>query len=459
MKLTDHFRSTSFRMAIGYASLFAVSVLLIFVVTYQQASSDMRRALRASILAEVQEFNEVFEKSGIQELADDVSEQSLPGSRELYLLRDQSGKEIAGNLDVSEGFLGWKEWRRPGTSSRGGNDEPEDTTLFIGWGGTIGPATLVVAANADALEETQEVLLRAFGWGALATVLTALLGGFLLGRGPIRRVEQIAQTTRAIVAGQFGKRVPPSDRSDEIARLSSDINTMLDRIEQLVVGLKQISSDIAHDLRTPLTRLRQRLDTARRGRVSSRAYLATIDAAIGDVDTINRTFDALLRVAQIEAGERRSKFTETDLSDLLRNVVDIYSSVAEDAGHVLSSSIEPGARVNGDPDLLTQLFANLIENAVRHVPRGGRIAVELTGLGGRIVCKVGDNGPGIPAEERSRVFRRLYRLERSRTTPGAGLGLSLVKAIADLHGAAIRLDDNNPGLVVAVEFDRFTPDG
>jgi signal transduction histidine kinase len=227
---------------------------------------------------------------------------------------------------------------------------------------------------------------------------------------------------------------------------------MLDRIQNLMLDLQQVSSDIAHDLRTPLTRLRQRLELARRREQTVKGLHDALDDAIGNSDAILETFGALLRIAQIEAGTRRARFASVALSELLSGLIETYQPVAEEKGQSLQGQIAPGLLVHGDRELLTQLFSNLIENAIGHSQDGAEITVAAAASRGAVLVSVGDNGPGIPAALRSKVLQRFYRLEASRTTPGNGLGLSMVAAIATLHDATLDLQDNEPGLRCLVRF-------
>jgi signal transduction histidine kinase len=287
-------------------------------------------------------------------------------------------------------------------------------------------------------------------------VALALVGGAVFSRAALRRIETINRTFLEVAEGNFSRRVPTRGTRDELDRLAVNINQMLERIEHLLDNLQQVTNDIAHDLRTPLGHLRQGLEGARLKGVSVEEYQTAIDHAIEEVDTILETFAALLRIAQVESRSRRDRFTDVDLSEVSNRVIDAYESVVEDAGQTLTWSIANGIEVRGDKNLLAQLLANLIENASRHCPTGTPIRVSL-GSDPAPVLEVADNGPGIPADMREAVLRRFVRLEQSRTSPGSGLGLAVVKAIADLHDARLKLDDNGPGLRVTLTFPALQP--
>lgn len=460
MRLPEPFRSTSFRIAVAYTVLFFVSVMVILGFTYFQATSDMMRTVEASLSDDVATFRAAYGRAGRDALVAAVEKRAdeAPDDR-FFLLIDREGRRLAGNLPP-EAFREGLTNRR--LADRLVNADPrlraiadfnsDDELRLIAIGETFGGLSLMAARNAHAVDETQEIILTALLWGSIVTTVLALAGGYILSLGPTRRVDRIAETLRTILTGRLDVRLARNNKGDELDRLSADINDMLDRIEVLVGSLKQVSTDIAHDLRTPLARLRQKLDRTRLQPRSVAEYETSIDGAIGETDTIIETFNALLRIAQIEAGARRAKFAPVDLSALLTDLFDVFESVADDQGHAMRAQIAPGLILHGDRDLLTQLFSNLIENAMTHVPAPARIGIVADRGEGPIRVSVLDDGPGIPEGERRRVFQRLYRLDASRTTPGSGLGLSTAEAIADLHEATIEARDNGPGLDMRVTF-------
>jgi signal transduction histidine kinase len=282
-------------------------------------------------------------------------------------------------------------------------------------------------------------------------VVLGVGGGLVVSAGVLRRVDAINRICLKIMEGDLSQRLPGRGTDDEFDRLAGIVNAMLDRIEALLEGLRQVSTDIAHDLRTPLGRLRQQLEGALLRSGTAAEYERSTERAIIEADRLLGIFNSLLRIAQVEAGNRRRGFAEVDLGALVGTVADVFQASAEEQGRALRCRVEPGISITGDADLLSQLVANLIENALHHTPAGAGIDIGLSRRrDGRVELVVADRGPGIPAEERERVFRRFYRLEQSRHTPGNGLGLSLVAATAQLHRGEVLLDDNHPGLRVTV---------
>lgn len=291
-----------------------------------------------------------------------------------------------------------------------------------------------------------------FGWLLLAFFPLSVAGGLILSRKFLRQVDTITQTAEAIIGGDLAQRIPARGTNDDLDRLSDTLNRMLDRIAALIESLRQVSNDIAHDLRTPLTRLRNKLVTAQTLIPTGQDQQNPIESMIAETDDILDTFSALLRIAQIEAGTRRAGFETVDLSDIFENVAHAFDAAAEAEGKTIVSSVEPGHHYRGDHELLTQMLANLVDNAIQHTPSGSRIEIALNRDTRGLTGSVADNGPGVPAEERELIFRRFYRVERSRATPGSGLGLAVVAAIAELHEIEISANDGAPGLKILMRF-------
>lgn len=453
MLLAEYIRSTPFRIAIAYATSFAVSVVVLFGVVYWLVTDEIVGELRGAIDQDAGSLLTVYQERGAIGLRAAIEDRitNARDNESLYMLRDRNGDFVSGaSLDVDP-IVGWQELTIEfGPNSRDGDGAPE---YVLARGVPVADAFFVVGRSLYGLTEVQEVLFRSLAWALGLTVLLALAGGIGLGRGALRRINTINRAFQDIKEGNLARRIPSKGTRDDMDLLVANINDMLGRIEQLMANLQQVTNDIAHDLRTPLGRLRQGLELARLKDLSVEEYRAAVDRAIEQTDTILETFSALLRIAQIESKVRRGRFAVVDLSEISNRVVEAYESAVEDAGQTLRADISPGVQVRGDKDLLTQMLANLIENATRHCPEGTAILVVLTNDAVPALA-VTDTGPGIPADAREAVLRRFHRLEESRTTSGSGLGLALVKAIAELHNAKLTLSDNRPGLSVSVQFPR-----
>lgn len=452
--LTRLLHSTGFRTGLGYAALFGVSALILFSVVYWQTVGDMERQLRAAIDGDVQSLMADYHNGGHQALRQAVADRlatARSNTEGWYLLLDSHGTVLAGNLPPLPRDPGWAEVQAPGGGAGTDTSEPGEGHAVYGRGLRLADGSfLFVGQDAHPLEEMRELMVAALSWGLGVTLLLAALGGAVMGAGALRRVEVINRVAGEIVHGDLARRIPVRGSGDEFDILAEHLNYMLARIQHLMEGMRQVTSDIAHDLRTPLGRVRQRLEAARREATTLVEYQNAVDQAIQETDQIIATFAALLSIAQIESGSRRARFADVDLTTALDTVLDAYAPVAEESGHTLHAELATGIHIHGDRDLLVQAFANLIENALHHTPSGGRIEVSLTAMGNGCIVTVADNGPGIPAEARDKVTQRFYRLEASRSTPGSGLGLSLVAAIADLHDAKLELSDNQPGLRVTL---------
>jgi signal transduction histidine kinase len=452
VRLARLFHTSSFRLTLLYAALFTVSALILLSVIYWATSYYMTNELDATIESDVSELDQGFRAGGAALLARLVDERTkqMPNGPVLYLLEDEAGKVKAGNLPEMAPRPGTYDLRVPGLlfpGDRSGALRAHGVRLDNG-------EFLLVAADAHQLVELKRVVLRTFGWGFAITLLLALAGGAVMSGSLLHRVEAIGRASREIMEGNLAQRLPIRGTDDEFDRLAASLNAMLDKTRNSLEGMRQVSNDVAHDLRTPLTRLRQRLELARRRSGSIEELRSAIDRSIADTDAILDTFAALLRIAQIEGVGSSERFAEVDLSELLSTVAEVYQPTAEEKHQRLSLDVAPDLAIAGDRELLTQLFSNLIENAIRHSPDAASIAISAARCDGGIEAVIADTGPGIPTAARDKVFRRFYRLESSRTTPGSGLGLSLAAAIAGLHQIAIELADNRPGLRVSLRFKR-----
>ncbi|AZV18933.1 ATP-binding protein [Mesorhizobium sp. M7A.F.Ce.TU.012.03.2.1] len=442
-------RSTPFRLALTFAFLFVLAFVLSGAIVYQMMSADLAERLDDTIKETYAVVAATYAENDLKELVETVGSHSLrsPRKEQLFSLTDATGNRLAGNFTAAglpDGFSMF-DTEMPGVPPG---------AEYRAYSGPVGGNTLTVAFSLSETEELERIVLMSFGWGTLIIIGLAVAGGALLASRVQRRLDGIAATMVDVSHGRLDTRIPLTGKGDDIDIVSSQVNAALDRLSALVEGMKQVSANIAHDLKTPLNRLQMILDTASEKNLSGQKVARELAEAHAESLQINETFDALLRIAQIEAGARRARFTDVDLGEVLQTIAEIYADVAEDDGKSLSLAQpqETTDRIHGDRELLTQMFANLVENALRHCPSGTTIKLSAARQGERVVAGVADNGPGIPADEHEKVFQRLYRLDHSRSTSGSGLGLSLVRAIADLHGASITLGDGQPGLAVAVSF-------
>jgi signal transduction histidine kinase len=443
-----------FRLTTLYCLIFAASVGLLFTVVWFVTSQTMTSQIAAGVRREAVSLADEYRDTDAATAAASIERRLRRGGLPYYLLQDASGAWIAGNIAPVTPILGFVELQvqlQP-TGQRSGSNQ-QDSRKAIGYGLLLSDGTFVLAAdNVARLQSARTAIETAFAVAGGISTLIAILGGLLLSGGFLRRIEAVNRTAAQIVAGNLNARAPVRPDGDEIDSLAANFNAMLDRIKSLMDNLQQVSSDVAHDLRTPLARLRQHLEQARTGARTVDEFRSFTDAAIAETQGLLETFSALLRIAQIESGARKAGFSRVDISELFELVASTFQPVAEDEGRRLLAHIEPSVIIAGDRELLLQLMTNLVENAIRHTPPGTTIELQLKRDGAEALAVVADDGPGIPRADRQKVFRRFYRLESSRTTPGSGLGLALVAAIAELHDASISLHDRGPGLSVELRF-------
>ena len=449
------FRTATFRLALLYAIIFGLSALTLFAFLRWRLTDYMVDQMRGAISAELSFLAQEGRVKGADELRMlvDARANAADSASSYYLLQDPAGRRLAGNLPAQPAGEGEFNRRLQPLNTARSAEEREGTALLRAQ--TLSDGSLLfIGRDLKDLDDISKLVNQAILAAVALTAVLAAVGGLALGVGSVRRIEAINQTTARIIAGNLAQRVPIAGVDDEFDRLASNLNRMLDRITGLMETTRQVSNDIAHDLRTPLARLRQRLERAQAKARTLAEYETEVQEAIVEIDGILSTFSALLRIAQVEAGTRSGGFAEVDLSRVFDTIAEAYGPVAEDRGQRIETRIQPGVSVRGDRELLTQMLANLVENAIRHTSQGSFITLELgRTVEGGLVGGVVDTGPGIPADELDKVFRRFYRLERSRTTSGNGLGLSLVAAVAELHGIALDLADNRPGLRVTLRFN------
>ena len=439
-------QTTTFRLAAIYVAGFALAVAAFGIVTYFVTARTLERRLDSAIAVDMKALQADYRTGGLSQLLSAVSvhEHSHPNGPLDYAVI-VNGSRVAGRLTTWPFVPGWS--TLPYRESEGDDARRRFLVANLKEG-----VTLVIAADPEEVDEIKEAIFYGFLSAFGAVLVLGIVGGIGLSLTLLRRVEMIRRTAEAIIAGDLSRRVPLRGSGDDLDRLSQTLNHMLDRIGELMESLHEVSANIAHDLKTPLARLRQRLEVARMQPDEMRK--AAVETAVAEVDDILATFAALLRIAQIEAGTRRSGFAEVNLSETFATVAEAFAPAAEDAGQTLKATIAPNLTTNGDRELLTQMLANLIDNAIRHAGSGAAIVIELHRRGKRIVGCVSDNGRGVPVAEHELIFRRFHRSPESRSVSGSGLGLSLVKAVADIHGIAVHAEDATPGLRIVMRFPR-----
>ena len=441
------FRSAAYRIAFVSSLAFALATLLLGAAVYYAAHAALARQMDAGIEQATNNLMTELHDDGFGGIRDALREREMHGPDALgYALFDPAGRRVAGRMNTMRPELGWH--RIVFVDPKEGPDPARALVTALPEG-----YRLVVASDLEPLEEIDQTILAIFGIACAALVGIGLLSTLLLGGHLRRRLRKIEQTAAAIVAGDLTPRMEIGPTDDEFDRVGASLNAMLDRIEALVVNLRQVTSDLAHDLRTPLARLRNQLEILReRSRDPECSEIA--DDAVERADDVLRLFEAILRISELDEGGLRRRFGSVDIGGLVAELGEIHAPIADDEGRSLSWTSGLGCIVEGDRELIAQALINLIENALRHAPPGSRISLSASSDAEEVTASVADDGPGIAPEDRKRVVERFVRLESSRSTPGHGLGLSLVKAIAHAHGASIDLRDAAPGLEVRLKFPR-----
>ena len=466
--MTRLLNTSAFRLAAIYFTLFATSVLALLSFIYFSTADFVEAQAEETIDAEIRGLAEQYREHGLAGLVELIEQRVLSAQRTpsriddtIYLITDPLLHKLAGNLQIwpeaVEQGSGWVNF--PVTEELGGVKETDSARASV----IVLPGNfhLLVGRNLRDARLFRLRVTNTLGWAALITLGLGIIGGLLMTRNMLRKVDAVNRTSTRIIHGDMNQRVPLSGTGDEFDQLAQNLNAMLDQIERLMAGMRQVTDNIAHDLRTPLARLRSRLEVTLLEKPDEARYANALRETITEADRLLGTFNALLSIAEAESGSRRDGLEAVDLSEIARDVAELYEPVADDAGLSFQLVVTDKAMVRGDRHLLSQAIANLLDNALKYTHEGV-VSLSVGTVAGKARVEVADTGPGVPADRRNAVFDRFVRLEGSRSTPGNGLGLSLVRAVAKLHDGSVWLEDNqlasaatghaeNPGLKVIIE--------
>jgi signal transduction histidine kinase len=458
------FRTTAFKLTLVYLTvfaLFAAGVLAYFAWNTRRLITEQ---ITQTVDAEIRTLNDEYELGGIRRLTFAIDARGRRPDSYLYLLTTAAGEGLAGNVgSLTAGILehiGWTE-----TAYRRLEDLEQTEHHALVQVVQLGAGfRMLVGRDLEERDRMQSIVITAGQWSLAIVVLLGLAGGLFVMRRVLKRVDAMTATTQTIMHGDLSGRLPTDGTGDELDRLADNLNAMLERIEALMFGLKEVSDNIAHDLKTPLTRLRNRCEEALRTAEDESQYRAALEGTIEESDALIRTFNALLMIARAESGHARDNMAEFDAAEVARGIGDLYEPLADDKGLMLKVEAPAAAPVRGNRELVSQALANLVDNAIKYAAphRAGdqtqpEIVVRASAEGDRIYLTVSDGGPGIPEADRTRAVERFVRLEQSRSQPGSGLGLSLAQAVAHLHGGELKLEDNRPGLRTIISLPRGGP--
>lgn len=444
-------RSTTFRLALSYLAIFTVSAVALLGLVSWSTSMFIEWQVQETVEAEAVGLSEQYRERGVRGLAEVVGERARSDTerRTVYLLVSPEGERIAGNL------FGWPAeelevdgWIRFSIERVG---EGRFATEVTARNYTLPDGhKLLVGRSLHDAKRVKSAINRALGWGLALTILLGIVGGYLTSRHLLQRVYAMSRTARRILGGDMTSRMTASGTGDEFDQLAGSFNEMMDQIERLVESIRTVTDNVAHDLRTPLNRLRSRIDVALLSETDPAALRQTLEETLAEADNLLATFNALLTISHAESGSEG--FEPLDPAQLAADAVELYEPLAEEKGIAMRLDAAPGLSISGDRHLMFQALANLVDNAIKYTPPGGEVAVTVARTAAGIEIAVADTGPGIPAASRDAVLGRFVRLDATRSTPGNGLGLALVAAVARQHGAGLVLDDNHPGLRVGLSF-------
>lgn len=457
-------RTTTVRLTAIFVVIFVFfSIVLLGIISWQ-SSIQIQRQQTADIDREVRMITRFDQRQGFRASILSVERLSRQPGPGIYYLADPTGQLIVGNVSdlpsevlTDPGVYSFTYDRlRPIDPDDSGDEveQPQGNALVRS---VVLPSGLRLVVGRDVVERQgfTAIILQSFLFGVAGILLASIIAGLVTARRVLRRIDTINATSTKIMSGNLSERVPVTKRNDEFDGLATNLNAMLDRIENLMQGLKEVTDNVAHDLKTPLTRLRNQAEAASRDSASAESKQQALETTISESDKLIKTFNALLMIARAEAGAPSGAFADVDVSTIAADVAELYGPVAEDAGMVLEADVTEGIHLRANRELIGQALVNLVDNAMKYAPSRegapGRITLSAKAENGRVQLIVADNGPGIPEADRARVVERFVRLEESRTEPGSGLGLSLVAAVARLHRGEFRIEDNNPGVRAVID--------
>ena len=449
-------RTTAFKLSAIYIAVFTIfAVAFVLYISYA-TNQVLTEQLRATIAADLAGLADQARTGGLTGLVDAIEIRSRQPGASLYLITDASKHPLAGNVsEVPQSLLDRASDNPIIVSYKRFQGEREEHFALVQLVNLPGGYHMLVGRDLGEREQFRHIVAQALAWALALMIGLAALSWVFVSRRVLKRIDSLSASSRKIMSGDLSGRLEVTGSGDEFDRLADSLNAMLERIEHLLYGLKDVSDNIAHDLKTPLTRLRNRVEGALAGPADADKYRSALEATIEESDQLIRTFNALLMIARIEAGSPDGAMTEIDSREIVQDVADLYEPVAEESGVELAVETPDSVVLNGSRELLGQALANLIDNAIkygegRHPEANARITISTARDGDTVVFRVADNGPGIPENDRERVLQRFVRLEASRSQPGSGLGLSLVAAVARLHHGTLELGDGKPGLVVTI---------
>ncbi len=457
-------RTTTFKLTLVYLTVFAIFAILLLGYFALNTRRLITEQITQTVDAEIAGLAEQYQQGGIRRLVFVIESRSKRPGSSLYLLTTPAGESVAGNVgSLPAGLLNHEGWSETAYRRQEEQEVAEHHALVRVFQLT-GGFRLLVGRDLEERERLYEIILAAGNWSTAIVIVLGLLGGFFVTRRVLHRVDAMTETTRTIMLGDLAGRLPMAGTGDELDRLALNLNEMLERIEALMRGLQEVSENIAHDLRTPLTRLHNRAEEALRSASTEPEYRAALEATLEESNGLIRTFNALLMIARAESGQARENMTQLDAAEIAHSVAELYEPLAEEEGLAVAVDAPYPVPMYGNRELISQALANLLDNAIKYaVPAGQageRAAAEITvrawSDSEHVYLAVCDRGPGIAQPERARVVERFVRLDPSRSVPGSGLGLSLVSAVARQHGGELRFDDNQPGLKAVLVLPRAT---